>query len=291
MNDSRGPWYLFTGILIGLALGVLWGWYVAPVEYTDTAPGSLRADYQDEYRTLIALAYLFNNDPARTQARISLLEDNDPAASYTALAQRANAVGRSDEEVQARSRMAALANASPSGIPTAVPLTVFPTAASLPSQTPTSLPSLTPLPAETESQEQTATSQPTATTAPTATRFPTPTPTGTPGSPFILDSRVLTCPAGGAYPNLVIRTLNASGNGVPGVEVVLNWPGNEEHLFTGLKPELGLGYADFRMSPGTTYTLRLADGSQLITDIAPEQCDPGSGQLVWGTLDITFVQP
>ena len=317
MNDGRGPWYLLTGVMIGLAAGVLWGWYVAPVRYTDTPPSSLRADYQDEYRTLIALAYAYNGDPGRAQSRLVLLEDPAASESLAALAQRANALGRPSHEVQAISQLAVLAAGPPSGVPTAVPLTVFPTMTA-PAATDTPGSPDPPAPSETAGtgttgdQEQPALSetagtgtpgdqeQPdpsetavplqSTTTASTATSFPSATPQPTQGSPFILDSRILTC-AGPGEPLLVVRTLDDGGSGVPGVEIILTWPGNEEHIFTGLKPEMGLGYADFDMSAGTVYTLRLADGSQLITDIQPEQCQATGGRQIWGVLELTFVQP
>jgi hypothetical protein len=299
MNETRGPWYLLTGVILGLAAGVLWGWYVAPVEYTNTQPSTLRGVYKDEYRMLIALAYLYNRDTGRAQSRLALLEDSSPAESLAAQAQRANAAGRPSQEIQALSALAAVAAAPPAGIPTAVPLTVFPSLTPAASATSTPAPtaspengstatpeaappSQTPLPSITPAATSTEIPEPSATT----TSFPTPTPTATQGSPFILDSRILTCTGDG--PLLVIRTLNDTGSGVPGVEIILSWPNQEEHIFTGLKPELGLGYADFEMVPGITYTLRLADGSQLITDITPEQCDPGGA---WGSLEITFVQP
>ncbi len=45
-NDNRGPWYLITGLVVGIIIGVLVAWVVQPVNYTNTNPASLRADYQ-----------------------------------------------------------------------------------------------------------------------------------------------------------------------------------------------------------------------------------------------------
>ena len=39
MNEQRGNWYLLTGVLIGVAGGLLVGWF--PVRYTDTEPSAL----------------------------------------------------------------------------------------------------------------------------------------------------------------------------------------------------------------------------------------------------------
>jgi hypothetical protein len=309
MRENRGPWYLLTGLLIGAALGIFYGWVVSPVVYTDTEPHTLRADLKDEYRALVALAYLANQDAARAQSRLALLRDPNPADALAVQAQQANAAGHPETEVRALGALAAVAGGPPAGIPTAVPLTVFPTDTLTPpptgtpaptptaSETPTTAasPTRTPRPGTptitaTGTLTVTRTSTPTRTPTPTITPIPSPTPTATPGT-FILDSRLLACSTTFQGPLLVVRAFDNRGNGVPGVEIIINWQDNEEHFFTGLKPEFGLGYADFQMTPGITYTLRLADGSQLIPDIAAEQCDPGAGSLIWGTLELTFVQP
>ncbi len=59
-----------------------------------------------------------------------------------------------------------------------------------------------------------------------------------------------------------MEILDAAEQPVPSVELVVTWDGGEDHFFTGLKPELGLGYADFVMTPEVVYSIRLADGGQ-----------------------------
>jgi hypothetical protein len=92
-------------------------------------------------------------------------------------------------------------------------------------------------------------------------------------------------------PLLQIQALDAAGNPVPGVEVIVNWEGGEEHFFTGLKPEIGLGYADFAMSPGTAYTLRLTEVGEPVTDLIPSECEADSGDRFWGAWKVVFAQP
>jgi len=46
-----GHWYLLTGLLIGLALGLVYAWKISPVRYVDTDPAALRADFNDQLRT------------------------------------------------------------------------------------------------------------------------------------------------------------------------------------------------------------------------------------------------
>lgn len=43
-----------VAFLIGLAGGLIYGWYIAPVEWTDAAPVDLRADYRANYLRLLA---------------------------------------------------------------------------------------------------------------------------------------------------------------------------------------------------------------------------------------------
>jgi hypothetical protein len=290
-------------------LGVVYAWLISPIQYVDTEPVSLQEEFKEQYRALIAAAYVANGDLARAQARLVLLEDPAIGDTLAAQAQRALATGASAEEVRALAQLALVANAPPASIPTAAPLTQFPTLTALPTSTPPPLPTeiptetLTPTqppqPANTEEPPTNTTSTlgtetgtpSTSTPAPTDTPPPTILPSPTSLSPFILDQRTLLCEPDLVGPLLIIQTLDNNDVGIPGIEIILNWPNGEEHFFTGLKPELGLGYADFAMTPDITYTLRLADGSQLITDLAAAQCQADDGQTIWGSWELVFIQP
>ena len=81
MNDERGPWYLLTGLIIGIAFGLIYAWAISPVQYVDTNPSTLRSDFQTAYINVIAAAYVSTGDQFRTQARLSLLENPDIAVN------------------------------------------------------------------------------------------------------------------------------------------------------------------------------------------------------------------
>ncbi len=75
---------------------------------------------------------------------------------------------------------------------------------------------------------------------------------------------------------------------VPGVEIVTAWDGGEEHFFTGLKPELGNGYADFVMQPGTLYNVRIADGGPPTPGVTAPSCTATDGTVTTGQIRLTF---
>lgn len=74
-----GRWILFLlSILLGAALGLIYGWVVNPVEYIDTAPDSLRVDYKADYVLMVAEVYTLDHDLTAVARRLALLGDADP---------------------------------------------------------------------------------------------------------------------------------------------------------------------------------------------------------------------
>jgi len=307
MSDQRGPWYLLTGLVIGAVLGVLYAWGVQPVKYTNTTPASLRTDFKDQYRALIASAYMADGDLVRARARLDLLKDADVYQVLAEQAQRtlANASQTGGGAMQEARALGVLAVALGQPVATvAVSLSPLPQESSpSPSPAPNTLtptpPTLPATPVATSpspgTSSVTAQATPLATAAmtpsPTITRLPTRTFTPTPGAPFALKSEELACSPDQKIPLIILQTYDAAGQGVPGVEVVVNWDGGENRFFTGLKPELGLGYADFTMTPSVVYTLRLAEGGQIIPNLSASECEAADGSRYWGSWLLIFEQP
>ncbi len=79
MEQNRGNWYLLTGLILGLALGMIYAWVISPITEVDTHPNLLRDDYKDIYRSLISRAYQANSNLPRAEARLELIGDYDPA--------------------------------------------------------------------------------------------------------------------------------------------------------------------------------------------------------------------
>ena len=65
-------------ILIGIALGLLYGWLINPVEYVDTPPATLRIDYKTDYILMVAEVYHANQDIDQAVRRLALLGETPP---------------------------------------------------------------------------------------------------------------------------------------------------------------------------------------------------------------------
>jgi len=258
---SRGPLPLLLGLALGVTAGLTYAWAIDPVEFVGTSPAALRTDFQADYLTLIASAYAGTGDLPRAQARLGLFPGPNMAETLGALAQARLASGGPVSEAQALALLAADLGVRPSP---------FPTSGTRP-------PSVQP------------SSPPTATRTPTIR--PSPTVTRTPGAPFQVDRRDPVCDPSQPIPRLRILVLDSAGQGVPGVEVLVVWDEGQDHFFTGLKPELGIGYGDFTMMEGVTYTVRLAESDALITGLATEPCPDETGAAYPGSWSVVFVQP
>jgi len=49
--------FAFIGLVVGIGAGLLYGWVIRPLSYIDTAPDSLRADFQTDYVLMVAEVY------------------------------------------------------------------------------------------------------------------------------------------------------------------------------------------------------------------------------------------
>ena len=94
MKERRGHWYLLTGLILGIAIGLLASIYAIPVQYINTEPHALNSKDRDNYRALIARAYLVEADNGRALARLALLRDANPADALVAQAQKRMAARR-----------------------------------------------------------------------------------------------------------------------------------------------------------------------------------------------------
>jgi hypothetical protein len=70
---------------------------------------------------------------------------------------------------------------------------------------------------------------------------------------------VVLCDDGNSGGLLRVYVRDRLGIGAPGVAINVSWSGGQDTFFTGFKPDIDPGYADFKMEPGQRYELTLPD--------------------------------
>ena len=288
----RFPWDILFALLVGFAAGLAYAWVISPPGLKDSSPALLRADFKDQFRSMIAASYAATGNLPRAQARLSLLGDDDFIEALNAQAQRSTASGGFAQAGQ----LAELARSLGSGtsplvaIPTSNLATLEPSSGET---TATALPPPADLPfllTETPGSIETLSGE-TQTTFSTATPRPTRTPPPTQGAPFRLIGQDTVCDPNLPDGLLQVIVYNSNRRQLAGVGILITWDSGGEEFFTGLKPELGNGYADFLMFPDTSHAVQLAVGSEIATNLVPPVCDAPNGETYLGGYKLTFQQP
>ncbi|MBM3179897.1 MAG: hypothetical protein FJZ86_06035 [Chloroflexi bacterium] len=291
--------HLLLALLTGLGLGLAYSWFISPVTYVDANPAILRADFKDQYRVVIAASYASTHNLPRARARLELLNDTDPIGELSAQAQRMVGLGESLERVQPLAQLATdLQQGFASVSPTATHFTntnifntpnIETTVDELSAtQTPTNqlMEEATPFPTLSFEQTPLVPIQVT-----TSTPRPTFTPIPRPGGPFILVGQDSICEPGLPSSLLQFILMDGRRKQVPGIEIIVTWSQGEDRFFTGFKPELGNGYADFVMQADIIYNVRVVEGGAFVPNISAPSCTDPNGVKYSGGLLLTFQQP
>ncbi len=267
-RGSTAGW-LLLGLVIGLAFALYYAWVLNPVVYTDAQPSRLSEAYQREYILLVSQSYASNQNWAQAESRLAQLEDPNLAQTVRGLL---------DAEVKAQSnpelirQLATLARqlgvegqAVAIFAPTPPPdnLLPTPTVALALQETAVAI-------TQTETITATAALPPT----PSATPRPTRAATATPQPNYRLLDQEQICTDEDVN-RIEVVTVDAFLNDLPGVKVLVNAQDENSHFFTGFKPEVGIGYGDFAMSPDSSYSILLADGSPEVSGLRIENCATG----------------
>ncbi len=288
----RIPFDIILALLFGIGLGLAYSWLISPLRVVDADPIALRADFKDSYRSAIAASYAVTGNLPRAQARLALLGDTNSIDTLNSQAQRLIASG---ESVQA-DQLAALAIALDNGTPIASAPTSTSTSGNIITSITESTATLPPSP-ENIPLQFTGTPQPIETQTfdtPSVINSPTPRPTRTliptVGAPFVLIAQDTVCDTNLPDGLLQVFIFNSKHRQVAGAKIIITWDNGEEQFFTGLKPEVSNGYADYVMSPNITYTLRLASGSDIASGLAAPTCQTPTGETFLGSIKLTFQQ-
>ena len=272
------------GLVVGLALGLIYTWVIAPVKLVNTYPALLRTDYRQDWVRLAALSYAADGDLGRARARLDGLKHEDVTSAVQALIEEYAATGRPADTLRS---LTTLARALDVHTPAMLVYLYTPTSSS-PAYAIT--PSLTPTPTPTARLDSPKPHTPTPRVSSplvTPTRKPTrtprpPTPTPLPLPSFQLAQQEQICKSG-QTPHIEVVVKDERGTEMAGVEVWLMWPGGADRAVTGLKPQNGAGYADFnaeRGAPGSVhYTLGISElGMPLVTDLLITSCPSQKGK-------------
>lgn len=237
----------------GVAGGLYYAWMIDPLDRYQTSPDALRTEDKLRYLTLIGDLYGCQQELAPAEARLQVLDVPADGPTLARLIEQHLDSGGRPEDVRYLAQLARDLGAS-GGV-----LLVF---GALPTFTPRSVASPVAVP-------------------PTAARpVPSPTPfvPPTPMPRFEIVERTALCAAPDRNGQISVWVQDAQGRQMAGVEIVVFWPAGQDRFFTGLRPEIGAGYADFEMSPTTEYAVSLAsfpgDTAEKLTPVLPPSTCP-----------------
>jgi hypothetical protein len=279
MNEDRQgvAWgRLIAGLIAGVIVGLAYGWLVNPVNYVDIAPQQLQSVYKEQYVLLVSQAYLADLDLGRARRRLAAMGVQDGASMVSQQADQAFARGASPGAIRALTVLAEALGGHPQAAE------VFSGTANAPrgerlSPTPTF--------------EAIAT--PTASGTPLPPLPPVPTPTETPvliptDATMKLVAIQTLCQSDHPAGRLEVFVLDVSGGGIPAVKVVVAWDGGTDTFFTGLKPEVSPGYADFQMEADRTYSITLVGLAEPVVGISSASCTTDTEVVQLPTYQLTF---
>lgn len=249
------PALLLLAVAAGVAGGLFYTWVLNPLAVYDSSPAALHAEAKMAYLALIGDLYAGEGDLDRARSRLAALGLEPDGVVLAGLIEHHLAGGGRPEDVRNLAYLASALGAS-GGV-----LSVF--AGPSPSPRP---------PAMVTVAEQ----------GPTATPLPTPTPVPI----FRLVEQTELCAQPGRPGTLAVFVQDAAGQELSGVEVLVAWVGGQDRFWTGLRPELGSGYADFGMAPATSYDVVLADQRSemavgLAADVSADLCPAGVVAVDW----------
>jgi hypothetical protein len=100
MTATRSLWVLtLLALLVGIGIGIAYGWYADPVDYFDTTPDTLREDFKADYVLMTAEAYRAEQDPGLAARRLAIFGTKSPSAIAADGLDYGRAHGFSDAEI------------------------------------------------------------------------------------------------------------------------------------------------------------------------------------------------
>lgn len=95
----RWIFFLFS-ILLGVGIGLFFGWVVQPIEFTNTTYSSLRADFRTDYVLMTAETYTLEQSPPAALRRLTALSDTSALEQIRQAILFAEQAGYNDRDLE-----------------------------------------------------------------------------------------------------------------------------------------------------------------------------------------------
>ncbi len=104
MKNKRLTGFIFA-ILVGLVLGLVYGWFVNPPQAKNAKLDQLRSDYQADYVLMVAEKFSVDQDNLTAAALLRNLSPDNPLISIRQAQITGQQLGYSEREMQVLSDM------------------------------------------------------------------------------------------------------------------------------------------------------------------------------------------
>ncbi len=258
------------GLVLGVVLALFYAWLLAPVDFSNADLADLRDLHKDEIIRMIAAEYVLDGDFPLARRQLDELRVPDLNAQVFDLARTESHILRQQALIHLYLHIqnpVLASNASSTDVPVERLYTPRPTTTATPRGTRPATPTFV-MPSRTLTPVR---------PTPEPTLIP-PTVLPNPSAPLyrLTERERLTCrETDEGVIQVIVR--DANGRDLAGIAVEVGWETGHEAFYTGLKPEHGIGFADYSAPPGE-YTVRLMDNaqSQVIRDLkidpVPSEC-------------------
>ena len=91
--------FILIALIIGIGIGLAYGWIIDPVDFFDLTPDTLRADYKADYVLMTAEAYRLEQDPGLAARRLAIFGSQSPSAIATQGLDYARTNGFADSDI------------------------------------------------------------------------------------------------------------------------------------------------------------------------------------------------